>query len=756
MISSALADALDDKFLHAPDLLCVLSDEGRLEHVNAVMRDGFAKVAGDLRGQLLGSLCEPADSRRFREELSALPPDGCARQVDLPMRMNGGQRWISWVLRRVETRIFGSGRDVTASRLIESTAREIQVQARIGGWILNVADGTTTWTDILYEIHGVPLGTPTNLIDGLSYYHPDDRPRLSAHLEAAVRERRPFDDEFRFRTRDGLELWIRSTGVPKLADSGEVMEIRGTFQDITSLKRAEFESKDTVSKLSHLLRNAPGMVYQFRMAPDGKMYFPYASAKTFEIYGIEPEDFRANPSLMLDMVHTDDKDGLRLAIEASARTMTPFHWQGRIETKAGVVKWIRANSIPVAQTDGSILWDGIVIDVSREVTLQRQVDEQRQLAEQAAKMAAIGELAAGVGHEINNPLAIACAVTANIEARLAAESPVNPELARLFRKNEAALERIRGIVRGLANFIVDRAHGDRVADLNEALATTVDLVREVIRSDQIEIALDLHPAPLLVSCNISQLQQVIMNLISNARDATKGVPRGRIALSSRLDGDRATAAIEDNGHGIADENRSKIFSTFFTTKPRGEGTGLGLALSRNIVSASGGRVSFESTLGVGTTFLVSLPLAPEAEPSPALQPEPAPKATRAQASRPSVLVVDDEPDLREILCDQLGAAGLEAVAAENGRHALEILAHRTFDLLFTDLKMPEMGGVELVRRVREELRHSRMTFVAGTGASMLDPAASLELFAHVLTKPYGLEELQRIVVGLLSRSERAR
>lgn len=340
------------------------------------------------------------------------------------------------------------------------------------------------------------------------------------------------------------------------------------------------------------------------------------------------------------------------------------------------------------------------VTVIRDLSARRALEEQLR---QAQKMEAVGRLAGGIAHDFNNLLSVII-----VSAELAIEQlppghPVRGDLSEVVR----AGDRASGLTRQLLAFSRKQVLREQVLDLNEVLGGMHSMIKRLIGED---VVLQVHPGPrpALLKADLAQLEQVVMNLVVNARDA---MPRGgRLTLAAdaldvtdeealRLElrpGPHVTLTIADTGSGMDDATKSRLFEPFFTTKGPGEGTGLGLSTVFGIVKQSRGAVRVDSTVGVGSTFVVYFPRTEEE-----LLPELTGRPGRSGPTLArSVLVVEDEPQLRRVVVHLLRRAGYEVSEARGPAEALEIAQRYAgpIDLLLTDVVMPQMNGRELASR----------------------------------------------------------
>ncbi|HEX7488971.1 MAG TPA: ATP-binding protein, partial [Anaeromyxobacteraceae bacterium] len=449
------------------------------------------------------------------------------------------------------------------------------------------------------------------------------------------------------------------------------------------------------------------------------------------------------------MVHPDDltRVGTQLH-ELAAGQRERIDAEQRIVLPSGEVVWYRVSARAVAHDAAGCALRVIATwaDVSRERRLQAQLVF-------SDRLASIGTLAAGVAHEINNPLSYLLANFEFLEERLHERraGAQDGEVLAAVREARDGARRIAEIVRGLRTF--SRRDGDDAApaalDVRGPVRAAARIAENQLRS-RARLLLDLRDVP-PVRGSEHELAQVALNLLVNAAQAT---PEGRpdehaIRVTTRLAGDgRVALEVSDTGSGISPENLPRIFDPFFTTKAVGEGSGLGLAVCHGIVEALGGTIEVESTLGRGTCFRVLLP-AQEAEPAPTPPAESAPASKRGR-----VLVLDDEPLVCRAVARTL-AGDHEVVALTDPSEALTRLAGgERFDVVVCDLMMPGLTGMECheaLRTSRPELARN-MIFLTG-GAFTAKARAFLDRVPNVrVDKPFDADELREVVARGVART----
>jgi signal transduction histidine kinase/CheY-like chemotaxis protein len=393
-------------------------------------------------------------------------------------------------------------------------------------------------------------------------------------------------------------------------------------------------------------------------------------------------------------------------------------------------------------------------------TLERRVEERStalkkkdDALQEARRMESVGLLAGGVAHDFNNLLTV---ILGN--AGLLQESPgLRPAEAGPVGEIRRASERAAALVSQLLALGRRQARQPRVLDLNAVVTAAHGLLARLI-GEHIELAVALRDEPLPVDADPAQLEQVIVNLASNARDAMPA--GGKLTIETGLmdvtagdegapptvePGTYVTLAVSDTGVGMEDEIRRRVFEPFFTTKEIGHGTGLGLATVNGIVEQSGGRVVVTSEPGRGSSFRVFLPRAKTP-----IAGEAAPARVEPRRWAATALLVEDEPMVRDVISRTLAGAGLTVLEAEDGEQALALArGHRgPIDLLVTDVVMARMGGPELARRLASQRRELRVLFISGyvPGA---EPPRTAEEHVDFLQKPFTAAELLDRVSRLL-------
>jgi two-component system NtrC family sensor kinase len=384
--------------------------------------------------------------------------------------------------------------------------------------------------------------------------------------------------------------------------------------------------------------------------------------------------------------------------------------------------------------------------IGRDVTRLRRVE--KTLA-QSERLSSLGEVVAGVAHELNNPLSAVLGY-----AQLCLADPASATRDRDLERIVESARRCQRIVENLLSFSRQHPPEKRRQSLNACLVKVLDLKGYHLRSCGIEVELDLDPSLPDVSFDFHQMEQVFLNLVNNAEQAIASTGRrGRITVRTRATDTEVRVEVEDDGPGVPPALRHRIFDPFFTTKMPGQGTGLGLSVSYGIVQEHGGRLELEDRPGPGASFVVTLPRGVEE----ATEPEPSRPAPSAAPCLPlrgrKILVADDEPQLLELFSRVLEKDGAEVTVARDGEEAWQRIQQTDFDLIVADLRMPALDGRALYERVVAERPEMIRRFVFSTGDLVRqDTLRFLEsLRSPVLAKPLDAEGIRRVLSQALAR-----
>ena len=387
----------------------------------------------------------------------------------------------------------------------------------------------------------------------------------------------------------------------------------------------------------------------------------------------------------------------------------------------------------------------LVADLQR--SLQELKQTQAQLV-QSEKLSAIGQLIAGVAHELNNPLTAVMGYSQLLQMEPGLAEPIARDISKIYSQSQRASR----IVQNLLTFARQTKAQRQYVELNEVMRATLELRGYQLRVENIHLHTDLAEEPLGAMADASQLQQVFLNLINNAQDAMVEYRHGgNLTIRSRRERDRVIIELEDDGPGLSPTVKQHLFEPFFTTKEVGKGTGLGLSICFGIIGQHNGRIMAESEMGQGTTFVIDLPWSAKPKPKAADQAQEQPQAPRDK----HILVVEDEAEIGTLVVRLLKQAGHHVYLAQNGEAAVRLLAERDrstpFDMIISDVKMPGLGAPELYDHICkfEPRLANRVLLITGDTLSPKTQTFLKRTHLPYLAKPFRVDALLRHVAQLL-------
>jgi len=545
--------------------------------------------------------------------------------------------------------------------------------------------------------------------------------------------------------RDGQPLPMEMS-VTMLPDRGVVIVGR----DISDRYRAEQLREEAEAKYRTLVEQVAAISYIAELGSDGQWL--YVSPQVETMFGFAVDDWLGGSREWMRHVHPEDHAVVEAA-EAASKRGEKFQAEYRVICQDGRVIWVSDTAVVVPGSDSHPLMEGIIVDI----TERKQFEAQLQ---QARRMEAVGRLAGGIAHDFNNLLTIIKGYT---ELALMRAKGL-PELKADVERIEDASERAAGLVRQLLAFSRRQVLQPKVLDLNGIVVGLDKLLRRLMDEDIEMLTIADEPVG-AIKADPGQIEQVIMNLVVNARDAMPAggrliVETANAELDAAYARDHASVrpgryvmlAVSDTGTGMSAETVAHIFEPFYTTKESGRGTGLGLSTVYGIVKQSGGYVWVYSEPGRGTTFKVYLPRVDEA-----LEVLPAAKAKsrdRAQTGTETILLVEDEPDLRELTRTVLTSKGYTIVEARNAEEA-ERLAESNgakIHLLLTDVIMPGISGRELAKRILARHSAMRVLYMSGYTYNVIAQGGTLERGVSFLQKPFTpsalVEKVREVLDGV--------
>jgi PAS domain S-box-containing protein len=698
----------------------------------------LARVHPDDRDALIAAYAKAGGSGTpFLFEHRLLMPDGTVKWVQERCEFTAGPDGTT-------VRAVGTTQDITEQKAAEVALQQSQQLlriasrvGRIGGWDVDLTTMKVSWSEQVCAIHGVPAGFAPSVEEAIHFYAEEDRPTIQAAVAACVGSATPFDLELRIVTAQGAPVWVRAIGEAAVDHNGTVTGIQGAFQDISELKDVHDALQRSNERFRLVAQATSDVVWDYDLA-QGEVWWS-EGLRTQLGYDVDPVtdvDFRSRN------IHPEDRQRVVEGFQAAVASARLWRDEYRFRKADGTYAQVIDRAFVVRDAEGRA---SRVVGATVDVTQQRILEAQ---LEQIQRVASLGQLAANMAHEFNNvlmgiqpfaemlgrvtQLPLVQDATTHIMQSVRRGKKVTDEILRFTRRIEPTFKPV-DVLQWLRDF-----HAEAVA----------------LVGDTLRVELSLPSDPLHLHGDMSQLNQVLANLVINARDAS--APEGRIVIGARCctapqTGERVVdVAVRDFGCGMDAATMARIFDPMFTTKKHG--TGLGLAISTQVVRAHAGTIHVESEPGVGTTFHILLPLRPAGTEDGRQEELP------AGALPARVLIVEDDPSVAEGIAMLLECEGVVSSFVSTGLGAIAAIEEAPPELVFLDIGLPDISGVEVFQQIHDRWPHLRIVLMTGH-YSPTDLQSILSL-PHVafLQKPFGGDDIVKVLKlthGLAGRSQAA-
>lgn len=642
--------------------------------------------------------------------------------------------------------------EVAERREIEKQLRESEQRYRLVAkasngtvWDWNLVSDRLQWSEGAKTIFGY-ASEAIRPEEALDRVHPDDKERVIAGVRAVLNSGQDYwSDEYRHKRADGSYADVLSRGQVVRDPEGKPLRLIGSTLDLTEHRQAERALQESERRYRMLFEDSPlpMLVYEAET-----LNLLAVNTAAEELFGYTRAEF-------LKMTLRDLSDPAELpAFLDRMKELGRFESYKTLDCvhrKEGQSVTIESRG-HIIQFGGRRAWLSLITDITEQKRLESQL-------QQSQKMEAVGRLAGGIAHDFNNLLTVILGYSDSILRKLDRRDPVHGKVAEI----QAAGRRAADLTGQLLAFSRKQILQPQTLELNKVVSNISQMLRRVLGED-VHVTLHLDAALGQIRADPAQLEQVLVNLSVNARDAMpdggklliethnaeitpeaaslQGIPAGQYVL----------LAVSDTGFGMDEATKAKIFEPFFTTKEVGKGTGLGLSMVLGVVQQSGGSVTVYSEPGVGTTFRLYLPRADNHVVQFA---ELAQKVLPA-ANKETILLVEDEDRVRALACVVLQEAGYTVLEATNGLEALEIAGRSEIPpaLLLTDVVMPKLNGLQLAQQLRDKWPNLPVVFTSGYTDHALLGRGGLRKDAPFLQKPYTSASLLEQVATVLERAMR--
>jgi two-component system, cell cycle sensor histidine kinase and response regulator CckA len=714
----------------------------------------FGYSAEDAIGQDIAMLAPAGRSREMQRIVDELKGGHLIKNFEtVRMAKSGKVIYVSLTVSPVldsNGGVIGASsiaRDITAPKLAEEALRRANETSVYASPVPIIAadkhSQVTMWNPAAEALFGWSeeelVGKPVPII-------PSGEKTAAAELHARLLEGEIVRgvDVLR-QTRDGSILAIKMSAAPIRDENRKVKGIIGFLTNITDLQRSETALRQAEQKYRAIFENAAEGIYQSSL--DGQ--YIAANPALARMLGFDSPEELISSRTDISAQRYVSRDIHAEFVRAMTQYGAVQNFEYEAFRKDGKIILVSENARVVRDSAGKILYfEGTVEDITRQRELEHQL-------RQMQKIEAVGRLAGGVAHDFNNILMAISSYAELLERKL-----TDPSTGRYVSEIVKATKRGSSLTDGLLTFSRKQVLSPKVLDLNALIAEHLKMLSRLI-PENIELKFAAGGDLGHVKADPSQVQQVLMNLIINARDAMAN--GGRLLLqttNAKLDSassphnqDAAAryvlVSVTDTGCGMDSETMSHIFEPFFTTKEQGKGTGLGLAIVFGIVKQSGGHVSVQSEPGKGTTFKVYFPMVEAA-----IERENAEVIKHLGTGTETILLVEDEDGVRNSTAEYLRDTGYTVLTAAGGPEALQIVEQydRPIHLLLTDVIMPFMSGRELAEVMTSHRPETRVVFMSGYSDNLLSTHQIINTNHRLLRKPFSLESLGQCIREVLEDS----
>jgi len=737
------------------DILLALSLEGEIRAANRSFADFVGQPFQEIIGLPLSHFVSD-ESGNSEEDLRR----GMNRFLDrriwsgviqLRLKRTGSVFFFECVAHAMlrEDKVHGltiMARDITSQRRSEARFTELFETLQEGIYIITPDDKILEVNPALVRMLG--YGSKEELLaKKVSEVFVDEEQRALLAREVN-NQPSPQGREITLQRKDGQPVICLNTATAVRDTGGKIVRYQGALADVTERRSIEKRLYQQQEFARRLVDSFPDLIF----VVDTQKRYTFVSPKVNEVLGYEPQE--AIGMVFGDRTHAEDRTAALSVFDDVIQGKRNFaSIEIRVRHKLGEWRRLRCHFSPLFDVDGTI--EGVVIS-GRDITEVKRLEEQ---LIQAEKLAAMGQMLAGVAHELNNPLTAILGASELLRERAGTDENTKRQLEMTHRQARRAAR----IVQNLLEFSRPASPQKKALDLNFVIDRTLQLHEHSLRRNSIEV--DFRSSPGLPSTvgDANQLIQVFLNLVSNAEQAIREIrPSGRIQIRLGQSGSRIFATVQDDGVGIKPETLPKLFDPFFTTKRPGGGTGLGLSICLSIVREHGGDIEVESLPAGGAAFTVFLPVAVSADPK--LPARDADSSASGNSMTPNldllrnrkILVLDDEESIRMLIVEGLSANGLLVDCAATAEEALSLVLREKYDAILCDLNLsgsgPNADGYGVAQRLKIAAGANKPELIYMSGEVIEEgQGSSASLSFRRLQKPFRISDVLNTLMAIFSR-----
>ena len=665
-------------------------------------------------------------------------------------------------------RFIGTHSDIDYRKIIEIALKESEEKYRRivettseGIWMIDQEGKTNFVNTQMAQMLGY---TPEEMLGkSLFYFMDQEAQQLAQKYLQRGNQGIQEQHDFRFTRKDGSDLWAIVSTTPSINEKGEYLGSLAMITDISDRRQTELILIEFKQRLEQLALHIPGMIFQYRLRPDGSSHFPYASDGIKKVFQLTPEEVKEDATPVFNIVHSQDMEKVSQLIQESAQNLTRSYCEYRIHHRDGSIIWVAGHSTPTKQPDGSIIWHGYICDVSDRIKTQQELIKAKETAEKATKSKSA--FLAMMSHEIRTPMNGVIGMTG-----LLLDTELTPQQKNFVETIRSSGDSLLTIINDILDFSKiesGKLNLEKQAfNLQECIESVFDLLQFQAQKKNLNFSYFYPPElPQIFLGDVTRIRQVLVNLLGNALKFTE---KGEVSLtiegdqinlykdndSKSIDGEyQIQFAVKDTGIGIPKEKQHHLFKSFTqvdsSTNRKYGGTGLGLAISKLLTESMGGKMWLESEMDMGATFYftINVPIANEV-PTTNNTVTSGFKLEPSETKTIKILLAEDNTVNQKVALLSLKKIGYLADVVSNGIEVIDALQRQHYDVILMDVQMPEMDGLEATRWIRKNYQKDQQPQIIAMTAGVMESDRTLCLEAGMngyISKPIDRESLKQIL-----------